>query len=187
MVKAADQREAAAATEEEAAEVREHIGAVCEAAGIPAEVATNSSRAGGLSGREIRTRALEAVLRRGMVDRPIHYRDWLSLLEQDGHAVAGKRPDAVFLNQVVRSPLVRPSARRGFYEVAPHAVGALRDGLGAVQRDLQRALAEDPASRSGGFRLVRDLSLETTRMQRLLDEAVEVLGHEHATAIVPRR
>jgi vacuolar-type H+-ATPase subunit I/STV1 len=75
---------------------------------------------GALRGHRIRDIAVE-LLRAEHGDGPFHYRDGLRLLESRGYRVAGKRPEAVFLNQLVRSPLVRATTQRGYYLVGEAA------------------------------------------------------------------
>lgn len=71
----------------------------------------------GLRGRQIREVAV-ALLRQDRGTAPIHYRDWLRLVESHGHKIAGQRADSVFLSQVMRSPEVRATTSRGFYQLA---------------------------------------------------------------------
>ena len=47
----------------------------------------------------------------------LHYREWFALLEQNGYAVAGKDPLAVFLTQLSRSPVVQRGTQSGVYEL----------------------------------------------------------------------
>ncbi len=77
-----------------------------------------------LKGRAIREVAVP-LLARDRADAPIHYREWLALLEAAGHRVAGKRPDAVFLGQVLRHPAVRSTTAAGIYQLDPGAVDEL--------------------------------------------------------------
>lgn len=74
----------------------------------------------GLRGREIRSVAV-TLLREDRGTAPIHYRDWLRLVELKGYRVAGKRPDSVFLNQITRSPIVRATTSRGYYQLTEAA------------------------------------------------------------------
>lgn len=128
---------------------------------------------GSLRGHAIRETAVEVLVDLGLVGAPMHYRRWLGLLEDAGHSVAGQRPDAVFLNQVVRHPLVRPTTRSGFYEVDLGAqerlraqIAELRDSLAAVNtRDVGEPSGEATGPRS------RDISRELSRAERRLAEA----------------
>jgi hypothetical protein len=133
---------------------------------------------GAVRGRSIREVAVALLVGRGADAGPIHYRAWLALLEEAGHAVAGKRPDAVFLNQVTRHPLIRATTRRGFYEFDPG--GAER--LEARVAELRASLATATAAEADGPLAVRNgrdshqVSLELGRAERALAEARDSLG-----------
>jgi dCTP deaminase len=89
------------------------------------EVAARGAANGNvLRGERIREIAVAILLDAG--GEAIHYREWLRLVEEAGYTVAGQRPDAVFLNQVVRSPLVRPTSQAGVYELDRGAPARLR-------------------------------------------------------------
>jgi hypothetical protein len=129
-----------------------------------------------LHGHAIREAAVAALVRLGLVGTPVHYRHWLALLEEDGRSVTGQRPDAVFLNQVVRHPLVRPTTRSGFYEIdlgAPERlrsqVAELRDSIAATNME-----AGGPGGQATGPCL-RELSRELSRAERRLAEACAAL------------
>lgn len=116
-----------------------------------------------LSGADIRRVAVPLLLRRHGVS-PIHYRDWYALLGQEGYVVAGKRPDAVFLNQVNRSPLVWASTQSGNYYLDPSIVEKLREQLGQQQVELSELLRNVPTDSK---------SLEAHRQrQRQLNKAI---------------
>jgi hypothetical protein len=72
---------------------------------------------GKLRGRSVRDVAV-AVLARERGPGPIHYREWLELLEREGFEVAGRRPESVFHNQVRRHPAVHSSTQRGVFVLA---------------------------------------------------------------------
>jgi prefoldin subunit 5 len=130
-----------------------------------------------LKGARIRELAVPVLLdERGTA--PIHYREWLQLMQDKDYAVAGKRPEAVFLNQVVRSPLVRATTQTGYYEINLDAPEQLRKRLRTEQRELaahvqfapqhQEALAEHRERQ-------RELNAAIAKTQRELDEALKVL------------
>lgn len=130
-------------------------------------------RAGALRGRAIREVGVDLLLRRGPDAGPIHYRTWLTLLEQAGHSVAGRRPDAVFLNQVTRHPLVRSTTRAGFYELDPSAPGRLESQVAELRTSLAAAVAQE-GSQPVGSSTRRDshkVSLELGHAERALAEA----------------
>lgn len=137
---------------------------------------------GALRGRAIREVAIEVLLRRGPDAGPIHYRRWLALVEVEADPVAGKRPEAVFLNQVTRHPLVRSTTRRGFYELDRGATARLEARVGELRRSLASTTAmevtERPGSRRRGSGTV---ALELARTERALGEAREALPATYET------
>jgi hypothetical protein len=109
---------------------------------------------------------------------PIHYREWLQLLEDRGYEVAGKPPEAVFLNQVVRSPLVRATTQAGYYEVNLDAPEQLRDRLRTQQRELAAHVQFAPQhqeAQEDHRERQKELNAAIARTQRELDEALSVL------------
>lgn len=136
------------------------------------------SDASRLQGASIRTLAVPLLLRE-QGTAPIHYREWLALLTREGYAVAGKRPDAVFLNQVVRSPLVRATTQAGFYEVDLGAVEQLREKLRRQQSELVELMGNPPAEVGEAFdrhkERQRELNTEIARTERELAEAVAAI------------
>jgi hypothetical protein len=146
-----------------------------EGSNPPGQMATLAD-ASVLSGAAIRRRAVPLLLReRG--EGPIHYRQWFELLVAEGFSVKGNRPDAVFLNQVVRSPLVRATTRAGFYEIDRQAEGRLRAHLRELQEQLATTIRtegtgedfDDQRSRQ------RELNKAIAKAERELKEASEAL------------
>jgi len=127
-----------------------------------------------LKGAAIRNLAVPLLLRT-QGETPIHYRDWLGLLRQEGYAVAGKRHDAVFLNQVVRSPLVKATTRAGYYVADLGAVERLREDLERHQAELGGLMLQlQPHHGQSSNRhrdQQRELSTAVARIERELDEA----------------
>jgi hypothetical protein len=141
----------------------------------PAEA--EAGREGGsqlLNGAAIRILAVPLLLRE-QGTAPIHYRSWLGLLTRHGYAVAGKRPDAVFLNQVVRSPLIRATTQAGYYEVDLGAVDRLRGQLRRQQSELAEFMRQAPSEVGEAFDRYRErqrtLNAAIARTERELDEA----------------
>jgi hypothetical protein len=131
-----------------------------------------------LKGATIRKLAVPLLLRiQG--EAPIHYRDWLGLLRQEGYAVAGKRPDAVFLNQVVRSPLVKATTRAGYYEIDLQAVDRLYDELNRHQAELGGLMLQGQTHPGEALdrdrERQRELSTTIARIERELDEAAAAI------------
>jgi dCTP deaminase len=77
-----------------------------------------------LRGRRIREVAIAFLIEQG--GGPLHYVAWLRSLEKAGYEVGGERPEAVFLNQVKRSPLCSASSEPGLYEIDREAPRRLR-------------------------------------------------------------
>ena len=126
-----------------------------------------------ISGGAIRTLAVPLLLReRG--PGPIHYAEWAALLRAEGFRVAGKRPDAVFLNQVTRSPLVRATTKAGFYELDLSAPQQLEDRLRQQKTKLATLMIENPKDAEEFERYrgaQRELQTEIARTERQLAEA----------------
>lgn len=132
-----------------------------------------------LSGAAIRTLAVPLLLRE-QGTAPIHYRAWLGLLTRKGYAVAGKRPEAVFLNQVVRSPLVRGTTKAGYYEIDLDVVDLLREKLRMQKFDLAESMREAPTEIGEAFdqhrERQRELNTAIARTERELEEAVSAVS-----------
>jgi hypothetical protein len=130
-----------------------------------------------LRGRRIRETGV-LVLRDHGRDGPIHYREWFELVVAAGYSVLGKRPDAVFLTQVARSPVVRSTTKAGVYQLdraAPLRLnGQLEEPQGALGALLAGPSSPDELQARNGRH--HELSLEIRRVQRSLDEARRSLG-----------
>jgi hypothetical protein len=130
-----------------------------------------------ISGRQIRALAVPLLMRERR-NAPIHYREWFALLSDQGYRVAGKRPDAVFLNQVSRSPLVRATTRSGYYELDLDIVDALREELRRQQSELSGLISRVPTGAQDFERhrlRQRQLNTAIARTERELDEAMSAL------------
>jgi len=158
-----------ATAEAEVAELEAQISAL---ASLSAGGAPREAEPGTLRGRAIREVAVGLLLRRGPNTGPIHYRAWLLLLEEAGHTVAGRRPDAVFLNQVTRHPLVRSTTRAGFYELDLSATARLDSRVTELRTSLAVELAQAPSEQGGSHAVALDLS----RAERVLAEARAALA-----------
>jgi predicted nuclease with TOPRIM domain len=130
-----------------------------------------------ISGGAIRALAVPLLLREQR-NAPIHYRDWLALIEREGLKVAGKRPDAVFLNQVARSPLVRATTKAGYYELDLEVPDELRRRLSEQRADLSSLMSETPTT-AEDFEEHRERQREANkviaRIERELAEATSAL------------
>ncbi|HSS32327.1 MAG TPA: hypothetical protein VLL27_03505 [Solirubrobacterales bacterium] len=142
------------------------------------ELAPDSQAGNVLKGADIRVRAIP-LLMQAQGTAPIHYREWLSLLETEGFQVAGKRTDAVFLNQIARSPVVRATTKAGYYQLDPEAPEQLRAQLRHQQAELSELLNEAPTD-SGSFERHRErqrqLHSAVAKTERELDEALSVVA-----------
>lgn len=156
------------------------IEAVAEPAQRPArvrEISNQDDEGVLLTGAAIRQEAIQSLLRdrRG---NPIHYREWLELLHRHGYQVAGKRPEAVFLNQVTRSPVVRATTQTGYYEVDLGAIEKLRQSLSGLVAELSELSEKPPAGIDFERRRKRqrELSRDIARAERMLEEATQALS-----------
>lgn len=130
---------------------------------------------GALRGRSIREVAVAVLVRRLPDAAPIHYRTWLAVVEAEVGPVAGKRPEAVFLGQVTRHPLVRTTTKRGFYVLDPGAAERLEARVAGLRSSLAAATAAE-ADGSPPGRRSRKAWLELGRAERALAEARAALS-----------
>ena len=141
------------------------------------EISPRSQEATLLTGAAIRQEAVPLLLRdRG--GNAIHYREWLELLQRHGYEVAGKRPEAVFLNQVTRSPVVRATTQSGYYEINLEAAAKLNQSLGTLVSELAQLSEKPPTSLDFEQRRERqrELSRDISKTERMLEEATEALA-----------
>jgi hypothetical protein len=125
-----------------------------------------------LRGSSIRETAVRVLLESERAGDPIHYRAWLDLLGAAGYEIVGKRPDAVFLNQVVRSPAVKATTKAGVYELDWDAPERLQRQVAQLQLDLRNATAHGALDAED----LEKLTLEIRRAQRAHQEAVAAFG-----------
>jgi hypothetical protein len=104
-----------------------------------------------LKGQQLREEAVRILLDKRGTRNPIHYREWYTLLRDEGLAAAGKDPLATFLTQITRSPLVeRVDGRGGVYQVDPAAAyERARGELARATRELSDAEARLAAAGDG--------------------------------------
>lgn len=164
---------------------------VLEGLGIttPVESSPGGVDSNRLAGRSIREVAVRVLLTERPAVLPIHYRDWLSLLETAGYAVAGKRPDAVFLNQVTRSPVVKAAGAAGFYEIDFEAPHRLKNQVTEARRRLAEATRTEPTTPEevvDRSKRTREFALAAGRVERSLREAIEALAASTPSNASPR-
>jgi hypothetical protein len=143
----------------------------------------------GLRGPAIRIEAVRLLAGRVPAVEAIHYRDWYRLLEARGFAVSGKKPLAVFLTQVSRSPVVRKAMSPGVYELDRGALERLRDELAALEADLQALSRQRPDARNGELHARRRALVQAIgRHEHALEEALHSLlpGDDSADSPTPR-
>ena len=147
----------------------------------PASTAAQSPRAEGktvLRGPAIRRTAVTILLSDPRHPQALHYREWFALLEQNGYAVAGKDPLAVFLTQLSRSPVVQRGTQSGVYELSVGALAELRRQLDSRQREL--ATLTSPSAITTNLSTVRSqrssLTKQIDKLEKALEEAEVTLG-----------
>ena len=172
-------RDTAPTTNETAAPAA--TGAEAGAASASGERAAPRER---LAGAALRRKAVSTALRRARVREPIPWREWLAWMRADGFEPAGRKPDATFLTQLARSPLVRRSPRAGVYLLDPSRLTELREQLDALHAELselpppsQLALLGDSRARR------RALQTDIARVERTVEEAWELLSGEPPPAM----
>jgi hypothetical protein len=123
-----------------------------------------------LRGAAIRETAVRVLATSGQGQAPIHYRDWLRMVEAAGYEIAGQRPDGVFLNQVVRSPVVRASTQAGIYELDYEARSRLKRQLADLLAELGQEEVAD-SDQALASKRQEELVQEIRRVRRALEEA----------------
>lgn len=135
---------------------------------------------GFLSGAMIRVVAVRLLAANEISTRPIHYLDWLRLLEASGYGIKGQDPAAALLTQVGRSPVVIRADAPGTYLLDHEAPRRLRDKLDQLSSELlslhqgQQTIEAITSTRGRRAELVTEIA----RTERALEEAVESLGFE---------
>lgn len=130
-----------------------------------------------LRGATIREVAVPLLLQEAG-ENPMHYRRWYELLENAGYEVLGQRPDAVFLNQVTRSPLVKSSTQPGIYSIDLEGVDRLRAALEEEENrlaDADTGAADDESDFEASAERHRELVNSVGRLRRQLEEVERAL------------
>jgi hypothetical protein len=130
-----------------------------------------------LQGRAIRATAVRLLVERDPPVDAIHYREWYRLLQEHGFAVAGKKPLAVFLSQVSRSPVMHKATSAGVYALDRDAAERLRRELSQLEAELHALTSQSPSRPADGEIQTRrrELLLAIGRNERALDEALRGL------------
>jgi hypothetical protein len=133
---------------------------------------------GFLRGAMIRTIAVRLLAATEMARRPIHYLDWLRLIESAGYGIKGQDPGAALLTQLGRSPVVFKADAPGTYILDHDAPRRLRERLEQLGSELsalhqgQQTIQAITDARERRAELV----IEIGRTERAFDESIESLG-----------
>jgi len=185
-------RESLAETEARADHLRQRISVLCELAGDQETLAGRADEDnvvrfpehatepehGYLRGQEIRRTAVRLLGELRGDQRPIHYAEWFTLLQEAGYGISGRDPSANFLTQVGRSPVVVRSDEPGTYLLDLAAPKRLREQLDTLNTELlalhngQQTIEEIASARERRNELVAAI----TRIERALEEALDSLG-----------
>ena len=129
-----------------------------------------------IKGPEIREVAVQVLLSQPLYIEAIHYGAWYDMVITAGYEITGKNPKAVFLTQITRSPVVKKAVEPGIYEIDRQVPLRLRqrlDRLNAELRDLSGTTSDPDADEARRRR--RELTVQISRAERELDEALHVL------------
>jgi hypothetical protein len=133
---------------------------------------------GFLRGADIRTAAVRMLASTANPTKPIHYTEWYDLLTRAGYGVAGRDPQATFLTQIGRSPVVGRAGERGFYALDLDAPRRLAEKLHGLHVQLvglhqgQQTIDEIATVRERRA----ELTTEYAKVERDLEEAAVALG-----------
>ena len=154
-------------------------------AGTPEDRSSRGPATRVLRGPAIREQAVRVLLQQPDQPQALHYRRWFELVCAAGYEVAGKKPLAVFLTQISRSPIVRKTTQSGVYELDPDAPAQLRARLEALQLQLRELAdasptpADLPATRARREQLTAEISQTEKAIEeadRLIAPAAELPG-----------
>jgi hypothetical protein len=114
--------------------------------------------------------------------RPIHYRDWYRLLVERGLRVSGRDPEASFLTQITRSPVVKRGNGAGIYYVDVRFPAEARRRLDLLRLVFTRTFTLTSGSTAQQLSDAEErrtaLTQEIRRLERQLREAIRSLGIE---------
>jgi hypothetical protein len=142
------------------------------------EAAVAAPVLGYLRGARIRTAAVRLLAASESPCEPIHYSRWYELLRGAGYGISGQDPQATFLTQINRSPVVVRTGEPGTYALDLDAPARLSERLLSLHHELARLHAGQQTLE--GFTTMRerraDLSSEYDKIERELAEAIETLS-----------
>lgn len=149
-----------------------------EARDAGAELAEHPGRRR-LAGAALRETVTRVALRRNAHGRPIHWRTWYGWLHESGFDAAGKRPEATFLTQLGRSPLVCRGEQEGVYVLDVELLNRRRAELVELTRRLGDLPPPDQLALIGDVRSERrETQQQIARAERRLEEAWRTLAEE---------
>jgi hypothetical protein len=132
-----------------------------------------------LAGVQLREMIARIALRQLGAGRPVHWSVWREWLREAGFDAAGKKPEATFLTQLARSPLVRRGERDGIYVLDVELFSRARDELGRLHDQLSQLPPPEQLALMGDVRARRhDLQNEVARVERAVEEMWRVLRAE---------
>jgi hypothetical protein len=149
---------------------------------VPFRPPTAEPLNGFLRGSMIRVIAVRLLAGTASAARPIHYLDWLRLLEEAGYGIKGQDPGAALLTQLGRSPVVVKADAPGTYILDHEAPRRLREQLDHQSSELlslhqgQQTIDAITSTRERRGELV----IAIGRTERALEESIESLGIEAA-------
>lgn len=155
-----------------------------------AEVAAHDPPPQGLlRGSAIRRTAVRLLAATEASTTPIHYTDWLGLVQEAGFGVDARNPAASFLTQINRSVLVRRAEAPGMYTLDLDATDRLRERLQALNAELlglhhgQQTLEAIVSTRQRRDELIAEIA----QSERALEDALDTLqngpsGAEHSAS-----
>jgi hypothetical protein len=139
---------------------------------------------GFLRGAMIRVVAARLLAGTAGATRPVHYLDWLRLLEEAGYGIKGQDPGAALLTQLGRSPVVVKADAPGTYVLDHDGPRRLREQLASQSNELlslhqgQQTIDAITSTRARRAELVTTIG----RTERALEEAIESLGVDMANS-----
>ena len=89
-----------------------------------------------LRGSDIRIAAVRVLAATEAPTKPIHYTDWFRLFCEAGYGIVGQDPQASFLTQIGRSPLISRAEERGTYALDIDAPRRIRERLHLLHTEL---------------------------------------------------
>ncbi len=132
-----------------------------------------------LRGARIRETAVLLLASSANPTRPIHYQQWYRILREAGYGIDARDPEATFLTQMTRSPVVRRANAPGVYALDFEAPRLIRQRMRALEEKLATtALRDERAEDFARSRSERAKIVQMLRAtERQLEEALRSLGN----------